>query len=240
MNTPKTQPPGNPEHSHVLNFSPKANAVMHEFAGSHDIGGATCPTCTRPLLRLLSLNARERLLALDETRTPLVHLLYCWNCSIPFGDFSYKINPDTSISILQIPEREPNAEFGPDGPYEGYTGVFPLRMVSVEPMNEIDDTRLAEARRGGDYDSLDKLFEPRHQIGGTPFIFNPQILTCPGCSREMPLLASICNDATGNQPWNDPWKPEAKLTTFVGNGGVQMIFHFCRDCAIVSAYQCCD
>lgn len=64
---------------------------------------------------------------------------------------------------------------------------------------------------------------------------NPQTLTCPSCSKEMPVLATICNDATGN----DPWKREDS-STFAGNGGVLMVFQLCRDCAIVSAYQSCD
>jgi hypothetical protein len=60
-------------------------------------------------------------------------------------------------------------------------------------------------------------------------------ISCPVCSTEMPLLAAICDDATGN----DPFGVEVE-NSFVGNGGVQMIFHLCRECSVVSAYHSCD
>jgi hypothetical protein len=183
----------------------------------------------------LSLSAKDSILNVDEGKTPFVHLLYCWTCSIPYGEFSYRINRDGGVNILQIPERQPDLEFGLEGPYDGYSGVYPLQKVSLTPMDDHDDAKLAKARKDQEYDLGDDLFEPRHQIGGSPFIYNPQTLRCPTCSKEMPLLASICNDATDNDRWRDE-----DSATFVGNGGVQMVFQFCRDCAIVSAYHSSD
>jgi hypothetical protein len=210
--------------------------VQHEFCGTHEIRGASCPNCNKPLLRILSLSAKDHVLALDEAKTPVVHLLYCWTCSIPYGEFSYKINRDGSVDMLQIPKPQPY-DFGIDGPYDGYTGVYPLQKVILEPIGYVDDAKLAEAQKGGQYDSADDLFSPRHQVGGSPFIYNPQTRTCLNCSSEMPVLAAICNDATGNDPWKNK---EEESSTFTGNGGVQMVFHFCRDCAIVAAYHSCD
>lgn len=216
----------NPEHGYLLNFSPEPNNVLHEFCGTHEIRGAVCPNCNKPLLRILSLNAKDRVLNLNEAKTPSVHLLYCWTCSVPFGVFSYRVNSDESIEILHIPERQPESEFGMEGPYDGYTGKYPTRKVSLEAINEASDANWAAAR---------KESEPRHQIGGSPFIENPQTPACPICSDEMPLLATICDDAAGNDPWN-----RQESSTFVGNGGVQMLFHFCRECSVVTAYHCVD
>lgn len=230
-----SQPDGNPKHAYLLNFSPKPGEVQHTFCGTHAIPGATCPNCNKALLRILSLCAKDSRLNVDGAKTPFVHLLYCWTCSIPYGEFSYRVNGDGSVDIVQIPERQPDSEFGLEGPYDGYTGVYPPLKIALTPMDDVGDARLAEARKNLEYDLDDELFEPRHQIGGSPFLYNPQTLACPRCSKEMPLLASICDDATGN----DPRKDEV-LTTFVGNGGVQMVFQFCRDCAIVSAYHSAD
>ena len=216
----------NPKQGYLLDFSPAANQVQHDFCGDHEIPGALCPYCNKALLRILSLSAEESALNLNPKKTPFIHLLYCWTCSIPFGVFSYKINPDGGVELLQVPKRIPESEFGIDGPYDGYTGKFPAQKVSLEPLGD-----KAESSNERDEDDDDEI---RHQIGGRPFIDNPQSLACPTCSKEMPLLAAICNDATGN----DPWQEESK--TFTGNGGVQMIFHFCRDCSVVSAYHSCD
>jgi len=235
MSENNSQPNGNPEHGYVLNFLPENDAVQHEFCGAHQIGGAVCPYCNKPLVRILSFNAIDPALDLNQDEMPFVPLLYCWTCSIPYGEFSYKIKPDGSIEIVQIPERQPDSEFGLEGPYDGYSGIYPLRFVSLQPMNDDDDAKLALARVDAEYDHDGDLFEPRHQVGGSPFIYNPQTLTCPSCLRAMPIIATICNDATGN----DPWKKEDS-STFAGNGGVQMVFQLCRDCAIVSAYHSCD
>lgn len=230
------QPEGNPNRGYLLNFSPKSGQVQHQFCGTHSIKGAACPNCRRPLMRVLSLSAKDAVLNLDPAKTPLVHLLYCWTCSIPFGEFSYMVNSDESVKLLQVPERKPDSEFGLEGPYEGYTGVYPLQEIALDPMDEEDDAKLNAARMSeGEYDLDDDLFEPRHQVGGSPFIYNSQTIMCPNCSKEMPLLAALCNDATGNAPWNSE-----ESNTFTGNGGVQMVFQFCRDCAIVSAYHSCD
>ena len=215
-------PNGNPNRGYRLTFYPMPGEVQHEFCGNHEIRGATCPHCHKPLLRILSLSASDQALNLDAAKTPIVHLLYCWTCSIPFGEFAYKINADGSIELIRVPERY-EYEFGAAGPYDGYTGVFPPRKVALTPVDENAETTAEEDD------------DPAHQIGGEPFIANPQTIQCPVCSKPMPLLASICDDASGNDPWH-----REESSSFAGNGGVQMIFHFCRDCAVVSAYHCCD
>jgi hypothetical protein len=129
---------GNPEWGYKLNFSPAGSEVLHEFCGEHNISGAVCPNCDKPLLRPLSLDAKDPVLNFDEARHPIVHLLYCWTCSIPYGEFSYRIGEDGSVKILQVPPRKPDSEFGPEGPYDGYTGVFRNCHVALQPLSETD------------------------------------------------------------------------------------------------------
>jgi hypothetical protein len=51
----------------------------------------------------------------------------------------------------------------------------------------------------------------------------------------MPILASICDAATGNGISDEVEK------TFTGSGGgVQMMFQFCRKCSVVTAYHSMD
>jgi hypothetical protein len=234
-----SQSRGNPEWGYLLDFSPAAADVLHDFCGSHAITGAECPHCHKPLLRLLSLDAKDTRLNLDAARHPLVHLLYCWTCSIPFGEFSYKIKSDGSVELLQAPPRQgPKVEHGEAGPYDGYTGVFPHQRVALRPISDDAQRRLTEFQTDQSvYDeSEDDLFEPRHQIGGFPFVYNPTKTFCPVCSMEMPVLAAICDDARGNDRIQEDVEK-----TFVGSGGgAQMMFQFCRACSVVSAYHSMD
>ena len=230
------QASGIPEQGYWLSFAPHVDAVQHDFCGQPNIQGASCPNCSKPLLRVLSLSAKDAALDFDCAKTPFIHLLYCWTCSIPYGSFSYRMNEDGSVKLLQIPERMPDTEFGLAGPYEGYTGEFALCHVSLIPQSDSEGKKLKERWSSNAEDETDHpAFEPRHQVGGYPFIYNPFKLNCPECSREMKLLASICNDATGNNPWqSEPSK------SFVDNGGVQMFFQFCTNCSVISAAHSCD
>jgi hypothetical protein len=99
-----------------------------------------------------------------------------------------------------------------------------------------DEQKKLQARVLNDSDDGDEdLFSPRHQVGGYPFIYNPSKTFCPRCSMEMPLLAAICDSTLGN----DAFAVKTE-NSFTGNGGVQMLFQFCRDCSVVSTYQSCD
>jgi hypothetical protein len=231
------QPAGDPEWGYRLNFSPAPKDILHDFCGENQVPGAICPNCERPFTRLLSLHANDSALNLNRDKFSIIHLVYCWTCSIPFGDFTYKIEKDGSIKIVVLPPRQPDAEHGLDGPYDGYVGTFPEKHVSIDSISAEDQLKLRQYWEATDSsrDSFVGIDEPTHQVGGYPFIYNPVKTNCPECGQDMPLLAAICNDATGN----DPWKMEAS-ETFVGNGGVQMVFHLCRKCAMVSAYSSSD
>jgi hypothetical protein len=233
MLTANEQSEGNPEWGYKLNFSPTSSEVFHDFCGQHEIDGAVCPNCDKPLLRLLSLYSKDPVLNLDHNRHPSVHLLYCWTCSIPYGEFSYEVNRDGSVKILEIPPRQPESEFGPEGLYDGDTGLFPARRVALQPLSDAQQQELKARQVEDAPDDIDAYFG--HQIGGYPFIYNPSKAFCPKCSKEMPGLAAISDCAAGNNDFSD--EPGE---TFTGNSGVQMVFHFCRDCSVVSAYHSCD
>ncbi len=129
------EPISNPDHGLRLTFAPEPSAPLHQFCGTNTIKDASCPYCQKPLLRVLSLSANDPQLNLDPSKTPIVHLLYCWTCSIPYGVFSYRILRDGSLQLLEVPPIYKEA-FGPDGPYEGYTGQFPLRLVALTPLTQ--------------------------------------------------------------------------------------------------------
>jgi hypothetical protein len=229
------QSKGEPEWGYWLNFSPQEGEMVQQFCGVNDIAGAECPNCRRGLVRVLSLDARDGRLNLDLARHPVVHLLYCWTCGIPYEEFAYRVMQDGSVELLRVAPRMPGVELGPAGPYEGYSGVFPARRVSLAAISAEGQEKLL-ARHGGErVEDAAGWFDLHHQVGGYPVILNPQLRFCPVCDEEMPLLASICNEAAGNDPVD-----VKDGDTFVGNCGVQMVFCFCRKCSVVSAYHSSD
>jgi hypothetical protein len=232
VNSSENEPvESNPANGLRLNFEPVASEHQHDFCGPNEISGAICPACSKPLLRVLSLSAADSRLNADPAKTPAVHLLYCWTCSIPYGHFSYRVRQDGTVEVLDLPPTTEYA-FGPDGPYDGYTGTYPMKKVSLVALSE--EERQAEKLAHSDMDLAFTLF-PRHQIGGTPVILNSEAIACPACLKPSPFLAVICDDASGNRPGE-----VAARDSFVGNLGVQMVFHFCRECSVVTAYHSND
>jgi hypothetical protein len=222
-----------PEHGFRLNFGPSPSEIAHKFCGTDEIKGAGCPNCFKPLLRILSLAADDPRLNLNSSRLRSIHLLYCWTCSIPFGIFSYRIAEDGSVEVLGLPPAYEYA-FGSDGPYDGYTGLFPLKRVGLIPLTEDEQRQQMAARSDG---VASKFSIQDHQIGGFPAIANPERIVCPVCSSESPLLAVISDDASGNPSTRVKVPAEE---SFTDNAGTQMAFHFCRNCSVVSAYHSND
>jgi hypothetical protein len=205
-----------PPQGYWLEFDAEIQNLSHQFCGENQISGAACPVCDKPLLRLLSLDTKDARLNLVNARFPFLHLLYCWTCSIPFGPFVYRIHDDGRIELISY-EKDYEYAFGAEGPYDNYPGVFPGRKVGLTPVLS-----------GSDPDDI------RHQIGGEPVIANPEFpIQCPSCSSEIPFLAAICDDASG-----DGFDPGH--LSLAGTPGVQMVFHFCRKCCVVSAYHSMD
>ena len=125
--------------------------------------------------------------------------------------------------------------FGAEGPYEGYTGTFPLRTVGLVQLTDSEHQRQLAAQ--SDADLALGLSPQNHQIGGFPVIANAQEIRCPVCSHPSPLLAVISDSASANPPGTDGVSPQE---TFTDNMGTQMVFHFCRNCSVVSAYHSND
>jgi hypothetical protein len=219
----------NPEQGFSLIFEPLPAEAVYDFCGLHGIAGATCQSCSKPLLRILSLSANDSRLNVDPTITPAIHLLYCWTCSIPYGTFSYRIRRDGAVELLKLPPTNEYA-FGPDGPYDEYTGVFPIKRVGLVALTKEEQRKQQKAQF--DVDLALDLFPQKHQIGGFPVILNSQEVVCPVCSNAAPLFAAICDDASGNQPGD-----VQSSQSFTGNMNVQMVFHYCRGCSVVSAYH---
>jgi len=216
-----------------LNFAPPSGANLHEFCGPNTIAGAMCPNCAKTLLKLAVLSAADSALELDPARTPSLPLLYCWTCAIPYGEFRYSIRADGSVEILTFLDSYKDA-FGPDGPYDGYTGQFPPRSFCMEPQSG-EEMQLLRARAEGIEEDLPEDLEcPRHQVGGYPMIYNPQSDTCPRCEKEMPTLAAIADNTCGNGD------AASANESFVDNCGVQTVFLLCRSCSIISVYHSCD
>jgi hypothetical protein len=59
------------------------------------------------------------------------------------------------VELLQVQLRQPEMEFGQEGPYEGYTGVFSHRQVSLQPVIA-DEEKQLRARVLDDFDDDDE------------------------------------------------------------------------------------
>lgn len=222
-----------PAEPHVLTFSGPLEARPHRFCPSPTVPGADCPNCKKPLLHLLSLKA-DRLPFWTLPSPAAIHLLYCWICAIPFDLFSYRIRQDGSVEILQYLDRSSDS-IGPDGPYDGYTGIFPESRVGLRALSEEEQRIARQLSVGGEGpEEYRYLTEPIHQIGGFPLICNAYEVQCPACDQAAPFFATIRDNAAGHDYQSDP------LLTFTGNSGIQMVFHWCASCAVMTAYHSCD
>lgn len=223
----------NPPQPYIVTFSGPLEARPHRFCPSPNVPGAECPNCKKPLVHLLSLQTDQ--LPFWSAHSPAaIHLLYCWTCAIPYDSFSYRIHPDGSIEILHYLDRYSDC-FGPSGPYEGYTGVFPESRVGLRALSDVEQGIARQILVGEIVpEEYRYLTEPVHQIGGFPMIYNPQEVACPACAQGAPFFATICDNAVGEQSQFDP------LLSFTGNCGVQMVFHWCTSCAVMTAYHSCD
>jgi hypothetical protein len=224
---------GIPTTGYWLNFTPPSSAHLHELCGPNAIPGADCPNCKRPLLKVAVFSAGDPAVALDPTRIPSLPLLYCWTCSIPYGEFRYSIEPEGSVRILTLLDSYEGA-FGPDGPYDGYTGQFPSTSFCLEPQSEEEQRSLRARSEGAEEELPSELDSPRHQVGGYPMIYNPQSDICPQCGKDMPIFAVIADNTRGNGD------AKSVSESFVDNSGVHTVFLLCRSCSVVSVYHSCD
>lgn len=223
----------NPAQPYLLTFSGNPEELPHRFCPKDPAPGSDCPNCKKPLLHLLSLDTTS-LPFLVRPHLPAIHLLYCWTCAIPYDRFRYRIQSDGSVEILQALDKY-EYSFGAGGPYDGYTGIFPESPVGLRALS-VEEQDLARRLQEGEHSSGEYryLTEPVHQIGGMPMIYNWEVVECSECGQTAPFFATICDNATGQDS-----QPEPSLT-FTNYWGVQMVFHWCEACAIMTAYHSCD
>jgi len=212
-------------------------SFQHVMGGQHSISGADCPNCEKPLLRFLSLDTTDERLGLRGLDAPHLPLLYCWPCGISEEEFFYRVKKDGSVELVASGYGPPSDRY----PYEGYPDHFPMRRVELRAIPD-GDQELVRAINRSSYSPFSAAHEhlrsARHQIGGEAFLWQPlrEDLTCPDCSLEMLFLATICDNAVGP----DVRKGYREEVSFTKNLGVQVVYHYCRDCSVVGAYQMCD
>jgi hypothetical protein len=182
----------------------------HILGGSQSIAGAVSPNSGKPLLQLAQINTADPRLELETAGFAALPLLYGWTCDIHQGLFTYRVEPDR-VELLDFPQGRTYTDF----PYENYPDAFAPVPMNLAPID-------AKGRRT-DPD------EPQHQLGGTPTLMQDAVsgLKCPRCAGAMPLFAAIAND-NGTPPG------------FTDNPYVQVVYHLCRACWVITCYNVCD
>jgi len=122
----------------------------------------------------------------------------------------------------------------PGFPYPNYPESFPSERVELLPITP-DIQKIIILMNEGREEECDEfsrkheLYMPKNQIGGIPLLLqgateNPK---CQNCRLSMPFLICISNRASFSNRFTD-------------YDYVQVIFYFCSDCQVVSAFQACD
>ncbi|MGI4788572.1 MAG: hypothetical protein ACRYFS_06950 [Janthinobacterium lividum] len=204
------------------------NAFAHQFCGSHNISGADCPNCRKPLLRFFGLDTRDSRLLLQEPLFSTLPLLFCWTCNISQEMLFYRVR-DNAVELLQFGLSGVQTDF----PYEDYPLFFPGAALVLDAVTLEDQSLLT--RLNNRFDAGENateilgehrdLWNVRHQVGGEPFLTQDMAeINCLDCAEEMPFLASVANDCLD-------------IRGLTGDEGVQVLYHYCRKCYVVAAYQ---
>jgi hypothetical protein len=196
----------------------------HMVGGSHEISNAQCPNCRKPLLRLLSLDAKDPRLTLEHDGLDFIPLFLCWTCNVAQAPFYYRLAGNGSVEIVAFERGGIEADF----PYEGYPVVFPERPCRLEDIPYSVQQAFEEANAGREIELGRDIRRPRHQVGGQPLVLDSySAMRCITCQKRMAFLAAVGNDSGTEQG-------------FVGNPYVQMLFHYCRTCQVIGVYHRTD
>jgi hypothetical protein len=205
------------------------NDYKHQLCGPTTTGGAICPNCDKALLTLARLDARDPRLEVEGTGLFVIPLLFCWTCELSQDELVYEVI-DQGHAIHLLSWRS-GAKFS-DFPYTNYPRSFPTLPAGLKPVDPSSQAVLSALNRNerpwalaSEYPELSR---PQHQIGGEPLLM--QVLEprpCAKCREAMPLFVSIWDKATDN-------------ARFTGNDFAQVLFHVCRRCLVVNAYQVTD
>jgi len=201
----------------------------HYACGEHEIAGAVCPNCDKPMLRMLLLDTSDERLGLSRLDVPFVHLLFCWTCELAQSRLVYRLLPSGGVELLRYGTGGVESDF----PYENYPPFFQGADVCLQPV-PVSEARTIAALSDGSL-SMTKLpakqrhlSRPRDQVGGNPlFLQGSPAVVCPECSEPMSFLA-CCADET----------PDGR--GYTGNDFVQVVFMLCERDRVVSCFQECD
>jgi hypothetical protein len=224
----------------------------HSVGGKNDLPGAFCAPCKRPLLLMKSIDVRDSRLGLRlpqgrherVIRRPGKHLerdlfdiplLYCWSCG---SLLYYRLNPEGGVDVLNHSKEQMDVLMDACLPYFPYPTSFPKKHLRLVPISTKAQRTIHEDNAGvleddGSASSvqLRPYLRPRHQVGGEPHFEQKSCLKggrkCVLCRKDAPLLASVA-DETGSK------------LTFHGGSYVQVIYHYCPHCQVVSGYHECD
>jgi hypothetical protein len=156
-------------------------------------------------------------------------LFFAWTCEISRDVFTYRIQSEDRIEILHYRQGPAYADF----PYANYPAYFParlfeLRKITSEEQKTIAAVNRRRLKRSTIHDDRPDLVRPLHQFCGEPYLVNsPREVTCPVCHGEMPVYASASDETMSERG-------------FVHSNFVQVLFHLCAPCAVVTAYQLAD
>ena len=210
--------------------APEGTQVENKFCGSHDIEGATCPNCKKPLLRFLTVNSDDKHIDIGKYQYKKIHFMYCWTCNISQREFFYQIIDDNKVSIIQYSKGGVQKDF----PYPNYPENFPLGKIDFIEISE-EDQRIISKVNSEEIDEFDlpdkdsHLSIPKHQFGGEPCLVQMEFdkINCPKCKSEMQFIVSIADDCIDDRG-------------FVENEYVQVLYYYCKDCCMIGAIQHSD
>jgi|GEM_PF-1311598 len=227
----------------------------HYFCGPHDVPGAFCPNCMKPLLRLLAIDTRDERLGLTYCPFPIFSLFHCMTCEILNGVFYYQIHAtDGRISILDYKEGTVQPEYIPFYP-KPYPRHFQGQPIQLVPLSEeqqwyiINNQRLAEEYTSDIYTyDMEKreqfakkinefhkqyirLKIDAHQIGGFPKLTQGwEVMTGQGWDGHM---CPLCNQEMTFLAAIDDKNTDPR--GFVGTEIGQFLFTWCSRCFVVEA-----
>jgi len=164
-------------------------------------GVPLCPVCEKPFKVYVLLDTSDPRLGLD-VGVPMLPILYCHDCETTNEVFTYELNSDGSIRILE-------QYLG--GTYEQWMqpcGNFGVVLPPV-PTDVAEIVSCLERGWYAERDDLppdeeeliDSLLFPSeggfHQYGGHALWIQTSVqLECPLCSRHMTFLLSLDSDET--------------------------------------------
>lgn len=209
-----------------------SGSYSHQFGGTHQIRGAICPNCVKPLVLHMNLDLRDPKVRLgaDGAAFPL---LYCMRCCLCWYDFAYRVRGDEEVEIVL-------AHLGQDRDekWDQHMGdtldPVPITLANTPAqLQEMMDELNASSKKFTTDDRSEwnllldrptrKSIDAINQVGGRSFLIQrlPDPV-CPTCKdRTAYFLASLYNDERIGIRVTPPLS------------GAQIVFFYCPDCQTV-------